>query len=146
MNKREGQCSAFVVRQVGRTPYDWDRVPCRRPAKFIADGKEFCWQHKPSAAEAVVRQLQDAPAIGKAKFLDSKAVGLRYGHGPAWARHCKDLRSIARKVGKFLMWREDELEALETARWREDRDKAKAAEKARLEEKYSLRLVDGTND
>lgn len=143
---REGKCSAFVFRQVGRLPHEWDRVPCKRPAKFAKDGLEFCWQHKPSAAEAVAYQLQDQTTGGRGKLLNSAQVGQRYGHGPGWARHCKELRSIARKVGKFLMWREDELELLETAQRREDREKAKIAEMERLEAKYPFRVVGGNDN
>ena len=142
---REGKCSAVVIRRIGRTNYEWDRMPCRRPAKFIADGQEFCWQHKPNAAEAVAYTLQDQTG-GKGRLMNSEEVGRRYGHGPGWARHCKELRSIARKVGKFLMWREDELELLETAQRREDRERAKVAEQERLEAKYPFKIVNGGNN
>lgn len=139
---REGKCSASILRKIGRSSYQYEETRCRRPAQFTHEGREFCWQHKPQAAEQVAFQVQDQTGIGLGRLLNSEEVGKRYGHGPGWARHCKELRSIARKVGKFLMWREDELELLETAQRREEREIAKLAEKARLEGKYPIRIED----
>lgn len=137
-----GECSKRIPRQTGRTPSEWDYLPCRRPAKFSADGAEFCWQHKPSGAEEIIRR-REVSTPENPRFLNSKQVGKRYGHGPGWARHCPDLRRIARKVGKGLLWREDELEALETAHREGERIDAQAKEKQRLEAKYTFTLKGG---
>lgn len=142
---RAGQCSVKVPHQTGRSTYEWDYTPCRRPAKFLADGKEFCWQHKPSGAEEILRRREvETPA--KVRYLSSKQVAARYGHAPSWPRHCKDLRRIARKVGKNLMWREDELEALETADRQEERERAQIDERKRVEAKLIFKFADGSEE
>lgn len=138
---RAGECSVKVPRQTGRTKYEWDFMPCRRPAKFIADGREFCWQHRPSGAEEILKR-REIKAPAKPKYLNSKQVGERYGHTESWARHCKELRLIARKVGKFLMWREDELEALETAQQSEDRKDIQAEKIQKIRDKFPFSLAE----
>lgn len=140
---RAGQCSIKVPRQTGRTSYEWDYLPCRRPAKFLADGKEFCWQHKPSHAEEILRRREVATPTNP-RYLNSKQVAARYGHAPSWPRHCADLRRIARKVGKNLMWREDELEALETADRQDERKQVQVADRQRLEAKYTFTFSDSS--
>jgi predicted DNA-binding transcriptional regulator AlpA len=55
-------------------------------------------------------------SFGFDPFLTSQEVADRYGFSQHWVYRCKDLRKLAVKIGKRLLWRESDLLALEEYR------------------------------
>lgn len=53
---------------------------------------------------------------GTDRYLSAQQIADRYGLTRQWVYQCVKLRKYARNVGKYVMWRESDLEKFESER------------------------------